>query len=169
MSGFLQTIILGITFVFCSNLAFANSTDLTTCPSVNDVKVSHFEMAAPYGYDAPTKSMKVLAIAEYQSDTHQIFDFLIYPIRVVSGETLVNNVNVLIAQLQPEADTPFTYHINDEEGSVSVCAYRLPSDASVTAFLVADDSDIESDRDFSSKKRHQVSLRQLFVKQLVLK
>ena len=169
VSGFLHSIILGFTFIFCSNVGFADSADLVTCPSVNTFKVSHFEMTVPYGYDSHDKTMKVLVIAQYTSDTHQVFDLLINPVRVESGDTLVNNVNSLIGQLQSEAGIPLTYHINDEDGSVSVCAYSLPGDAGVTALLVAEDSDIGSDQDFASEQVHRAHKRQFFVNQLILR
>ncbi len=61
---------------------------------------------------------------------------------------------------------PLTYQINDEYGSVSVCSYSIPGNANVTALLIADDGDMESDRDFSSKKEHKTRIRQLLMKQL---
>lgn len=169
MFGFLQKSALSILFILCSNIASANSASLTTCPSVNNFKASYFNLTVPYGYDIHTRSMRVLVFTGYTSDADQVFDFMINPVNVESGDILVNNVNALIAKLQPETDIPFTYHINDEDGSVSVCVYSLPGDASVTALLVADDSDIETDRNMSSAQEHRARTRQLFMKQLDLK
>ena len=169
MSDFSQKMVLSILFIFCSNVASANSASLTTCPSINTFKASNFEMTVPYSYDVHMHSMKVLALVAYPFDADQVFDLLINPVNVASGDTLVQNVNSIISKLQPETELPFTFHINDEDGSLSVCAYSLPGDASVTALLVADDSDMDSDRDISSVKEQRAHRRQFFVKQFGLK
>lgn len=169
VSNFLQKMVLSILFILCSNMAFANSASLTTCPSINDFKASHFEMTVPYHYDVHTHSMKVLALVAYPFDADQVFDLLINPVNVASGDTLIDNVNTIISKLYPETDLPFTFHINDEDGSLSVCAYSLPGDTSITALLVADDSDMDSDQGISSVKEHRARRLQFFLKQFGLK
>lgn len=168
MTGFIQKMALSVLFIICANVVSANSASLTSCPSVSSFKVTDFEITAPYGYDAHTGSMKVFVLATYAFDEDQTFDFVMYPVNVKSGGSLVNNVNALITKLQPETNVPFNYHVNDEDGSVSICAYSLPGDANITALLVADDSDSGPDRAISSIE-HQTHMRQLFVKQLGLK
>lgn len=163
MHKLLQTIILAITCGCGSNVTFASNANLTTCPSGN-FKVSHFALTAPYGYDALTKSMKILVVAEYVADNNQLLDFIIYPVGAASGDTLVDNVNALIAKLQPVSDSPLTYQINDEDGSNSVCAYSLPGDNTVTALLIAESG---ADEDVSSKDQHRAHIRDLFVNHLV--
>ena len=169
MNSFLQKMVLSILFILCSNLVSANSASLTTCPSLNGFKVSNFDITLPYGYDFHTHSMNVFALAGYPFDGDQYFDFMINPVNVKSGDNLVDNVNSLIVKLEQETDRSFTFHINDENGSMSVCAYSLPGDANVTALLVADDSDIYSERDISSVKEHRAHRRRLLIKQLGLK
>lgn len=166
MLTLLHVFVLSVTFVFCSNLTFANSESLTTCPSMRDVKISHLALTMPYEHDAKTKSLKIFTIAEYLTETNEAFDFLIYPVQVAFGETLMSNINTLVSQLQTDSEIPLTYQINDEYGSVSVCSYSIPGNANVTALLIADDGDMESDRDFSSKKEHKTRIRQLLMKQL---
>jgi hypothetical protein len=166
MRSFYKPLILGITLI-SSHLAFANSANLSTCPSINSFKASRFEASAPYGYDARTKSMNILAVMEYPSYPKQTFDLLIYPIKLKTGDDLLTRTNALITQLQSESDTPLTFHINDEDGDMSVCAYTLPSDSSVTALLVADDSDINYNHDFSNSNEQRTQARQSFAKQML--
>ena len=168
MIGFLQKMALSILITLCSHVVSANSAGLTSCPFVSSFKVTNFEMTAPYAYDAHKGSMKVFVLATYAFDEDQTFDFLIYPVKVKSGDSLVNNVNALITKLLPETNVPFNYHVNDQDGSVSVCAYSLPGDTHVTALLVADESDSGPDRAISSIE-HRTHMRQLFVKHLGLK
>ena len=166
MRSFYKTLILGITLI-SSNLVFANSANLSTCPSINTFKASYFEASVPYGYDTRTKSMNLLAVVEYTSHPKQTFDLLIYPIKLKTGDDLLTRTNALITQLQSESDTPLTFHIDDEDGDMSVCAYTLPSDSSVTALLVADDTDINHERGFSDLNEPRTHARQLFAKQML--
>lgn len=143
---------------------------LATCPSVNDLQISRFETSFPYGYDIQTKSMKIFAIAKYSPDasSRAIYDFMIYPIAMASGENLVANFNTTVMKLKSETNTPLTYQINDEDGSVSVCVYTLPGDTSTTALLIADEYYDDDDYPgIRNTRREHVS--QLMSRQLIFK
>jgi hypothetical protein len=164
--------ILALLTCMASNLAFASSTDLTTCPLVTNVKTSHLELTLPYGYNIHTKTMDILVVANYPAQANQTFNFLIRPVHVKTNENLIDNVNLIINQLQPVSNTPLTIHLNDEDGDLSVCAYHIPGDESVTAFLIADDDDdnmtYTSEQDISPMQEHQAHAQRLLSRTLSL-
>ena len=166
MRNVYKTLMLGMTLIG-SHSVLANSASLTTCPSINNFKASRFEASGAYGYDIRTKSLNLLAVMEYPAYAKQTFDLLIYPIKLKTDDDLLTRTNVLIAQLQSESEAPITFHINDDDGDMSVCAYTIPGDPSVTALLVADDGDIHLDHNVSNSNEQRAHIRQSLTKQML--
>ncbi len=160
MRVFFKMISLVMGCMVCSSVVFAKSADLTSCPSIHHFKVSSFDFNLSYGYDVSSKSMNLIAGADYPSGANEPFTFVIYPVNLVSGETLLDKVNGLIPKLQLVAEAPFTYKIDDENGSVSACVYHLPGNQGVTAYLYAEDSSDDEEQDYSIKKEHALSMFQ---------
>jgi hypothetical protein len=170
--------VLALLTCITSNVTFAGSADLTTCPLVGNIKTSHLELTLPYGYNIHTNTMDTLVVANYPAHANQTFNFLIRPVHVKTNENLIDNVNLIISQLQPVSNTPLTIHLNDEDGDLSVCPYHIPGDESVTAFLIADDDDNTNDsytydapnastQDFSHIETHRAHARQLLSMKLL--
>ena len=167
MFNFFKIMVMWVSCAISSGIAFAASSDLAVCPAIVDFKVSSFDLYLGYGVDVLAKNVNMLAVASY--DSKKDIDFVIYPVNLASGETLLDKVNGLIPQLKAVSDVPVSFKIDSDHADVSVCAYSLPGNERVTALLYADGSERDTDGDFSSKGKHGAGMVQMLARQLMLK
>lgn len=137
----IKRVILASMLILSANVVLAGSF-MATCPSVDMLKSFDGDLihTFPTGID-PNKGM-IMSIIQNRNFTHDagVFAgygkliFIMSGVVIHSGEDPEVNAHVLLANMQLDTDTPFTYRAF-KDTVIPVCAYSLPDDPSVKAVV----------------------------------